>query len=105
MNSFGEENSNYGEAFKNFIDIPIKTLDSYNLKNVSYIKIDVQFHELEILQGGTKTLTGNDPVLCIECEQKNEKQINYTNEIIKYLKELKYSIIGSYIKEIFFKKT
>jgi Iap family predicted aminopeptidase len=66
--------------------------------------MDVQFHELEVLKGATKTLTNNDPVLCIECAQRNEKEINYTNEIIQYLKELKYSITGKYIKEIFFKK-
>ena len=99
-NSFEEE----GGSFKNFIDIPKRTLDSFNLKNVNYIKMDVQFHELEVLKGATKTLTNNDPVLCIECSQRNEKEINYTNEIIKYLKELKYSITGKYIKEIFFKK-
>lgn len=99
-NSFEEE----GGSFKNFIDIPKTTLDSFNLKNVNYIKMDVQFHELEVLKGATKTLTDNDPILCIECAQRNEKEINYTNEIIRYLKELKYSIVGNSLKEIFFKK-
>jgi len=99
-NSFEEE----GGSFKNFIDIPKTTLDSFNLKNVNYIKMDVQFHELEVLKGATKTLTDNDPILCIECAQRNEKEINYTNEIKKYLKELKYSIVGNSVKEIFFKK-
>ena len=99
-------NSFEGEikSFKNFINIPKRTLDSFNLKIVNYIKMDVQFHELEVLKGATKTLTNNDPILCIECAQRNEKEINYTNEIIQYLKELKYSITGKYIKEIFFKK-
>ena len=27
----------------------------------------------------------NDPVLCIECAQRNQKEINYTNEIIKFV--------------------
>jgi FkbM family methyltransferase len=99
-NSFEEE----GGSFTNFIDIPKRTLDSFNLKNVNYIKMDVQFHELEVLKGATKTLTNNDPVLCIECAQRNEKEINYTNEIIQYLKKLRYSITGKHTKEIFFKK-
>ena len=99
-NSFEEQ----GVSFKNFIDIPKRTLDSFSLKNVNYIKMDVQFHELEVLKGATKTLTQNDPILCIECAQRNEKEINYTNEIIRYLKELKYSIAGNSLKEIFFKK-
>jgi FkbM family methyltransferase len=93
-----------GANFKNFIDIPIRTLDNYNFKNVNYIKMDIQFHELDALIGGTKTLIDNDPVLCIECAQRNQKEISYTNEIIKFLKDLKYSIVGHHIKEIFFKK-
>jgi FkbM family methyltransferase len=93
-----------GANFKNFIDIPIRTLDNYNFKNVNYIKMDIQFHELDALIGGTKTLKNNDPVLCIECARRNQKEINYTNEIIKFLKDLKYSIVGHHIKEIFFKK-
>ena len=93
-----------GANFKNFIDVPIRTLDSYNFKNINYIKMDIQFHELDALIGGTKTLIDNDPVLCIECAQRNQKEINYTNEIIKFVKDLKYSIVGHHIKEIFFKK-
>jgi len=99
-NTLGQDGTN----FKNFIDIPIKTLDNYNFKNVNYIKMDIQFHELDALIGGTKTLIDNDPVLCIECAQRNQKEINYTDEIIKFLKDLKYSIVGHHIKEIFFKK-
>ena len=99
-NSFEEESA----PFTNFIDIPKRTLDSFNIKNVNYIKMDVQYHELEVLKGATKTLTNNDPVLCIECCARNEKELNYTSEIIQYLKELKYSITGKHLKEIFFKK-
>lgn len=100
----GNSFENEGNIFKNFIDMPLKTLDSFCLKNVNYIKMDIQFHELDALIGSTKTLTDNDPVLCIECAQRNDKEINYTNEIIKFLKQLKYSIVGEHIKEIFFKK-
>jgi len=102
--SVGGNSFEGGESFKNFMEISVKTLDSYNLKNVNYIKMDVQFHELEVLKGAARTLTDNDPVLCIECAQRNEKEINYTNEIIQFLKKLKYSIVGNFVKEIFFKK-
>lgn len=66
--------------------------------------MDIQFHELDALIGGTKTLIDNDPVLCIECAQRNQKEISCSNEIIKFLKDLKYSIVGHHVKEIFFKK-
>jgi hypothetical protein len=91
-------------SFKDYIQTPTKTLDSYNFKNLSYIKMDVQFHELEVLHGANKSLIDNDPILCIECAQRNEREINYTNEIIKYLKGLKFSVVGNSLKEIFFKK-
>jgi len=32
----------------NFINIPTKKLDDFKFRNVSYIKTDVQFHELEV---------------------------------------------------------
>ena len=40
----------------NFIKVPTKKIDDYNFQNLSYIKMDVQFHELEVLEGATKTL-------------------------------------------------
>ena len=36
--------------------VQANVLDSYNFKNVDYIKIDVQFHELEVLEGSLETL-------------------------------------------------
>ena len=48
-------------------------LDELNLENVDYIKIDVQFHELEVIEGSVDTLNRNNPVLCIEAARKMKK--------------------------------
>ena len=37
------------------ITVEKKRLDDYNFMNVDYIKIDVQFYELNVLQGAYKT--------------------------------------------------
>ena len=50
------------------IRVKTKTLDSVVRKNMapSLIKIDVEGHEVEVLQGGRNTLTDSKPLLIIE---------------------------------------
>ena len=88
----------------NFINIPTKKLDDFKFRNVSYIKMDVQFHELEVLEGATKTLKYNSPVLCIECARRNAVELNYVKKIVSLLNKLNFKIIGGLGKELFFKK-
>ena len=87
-----------------FVPIPTKKLDDFNFRRISYIKMDVQFHELKVLEGAKKTLKTNSPVLCIECARRNDKELNYVNAIINFLKSLDYNIVGGLGKELFFKK-
>jgi FkbM family methyltransferase len=42
------------------------TLDSYNLKNISMIKIDVEGHEEEVLKGAINTINETHPIIFIE---------------------------------------
>lgn len=46
--------------------VPIRTLDSYNLQNISMIKIDVENHELYVLHGARKTILKNKPIVFVE---------------------------------------
>jgi FkbM family methyltransferase len=45
----------------------LKTLDSYNLKDISFIKIDVEGAELDVLQGGVNTIKESNPHILFEC--------------------------------------
>ena len=40
--------------------VPVKTLDSFGLKNVDFLKIDVEGYELEVIKGATTTLMENN---------------------------------------------
>lgn len=55
------------------IEVPLITLDKLNLKNVAVIKIDVEGHEINVLQGSIQTLTTNKPTIIVECEERHNK--------------------------------
>jgi FkbM family methyltransferase len=51
--------------------VPMKTLDSFNLTNVGFIKIDVEGHEEAVLRGGLDTIRREMPNLMIEIEERH----------------------------------
>lgn len=54
------------------IEIEVKTLDSFEFTNISLIKIDVEGHELSVLEGSYETIRKNKPVLVTEASTKEE---------------------------------
>ncbi|MCX4909010.1 FkbM family methyltransferase [Streptomyces sp. NBC_00878] len=52
------------------LDVPCLTLDSLNLHDVDFIKIDVDGNELAVLRGATTLLTRDRPALFIELEAR-----------------------------------
>ena len=86
------------------IEIETKQLDDYRFTNIDYIKIDVQFYELFVLEGATETLKINNPLLCIECARRNKEELEYVKKINDFLVNLGYKVVGGVGKELFFKK-
>ena len=41
------------------VEVPTRTLDSFRLKNIGFLKIDVENHEKEVLEGAVQTLQEN----------------------------------------------
>jgi FkbM family methyltransferase len=80
---------NLKTAHENDSDIIIlNTLDSFNIQNVSFIKIDVEGSERKVLDGAINTIINNLPTILIEiwCTSKNSIK-KYTEE--KNLPEIK----------------
>lgn len=49
-------------------NVDAKTLDSYNLTNIGFIKIDVEGFEEQVIRGGIKTIIENNfPPILFEC--------------------------------------
>ena len=73
--------SSAGESVK------VATLDSYAYSEVSFIKIDVEGHELQVLEGAVNTIKMNKPVILLEYHKEAdwdkirvliEEELNYT---------------------------
>ena len=75
----------------NYKKVPVKTkkLDDIEIGNkIGLIKIDVEGHERNVLQGGIETVKNNKPVLLVEIEERHTK-IPIT-ETINFIKSIGY---------------
>ena len=70
------------------ISVEVIRLDDLNLADVAFIKIDVEGHELSLLNGAHEFFTANRPVCIIECRERNRRQVEefFTNLQVGYRK-------------------
>jgi FkbM family methyltransferase len=69
-------------------EIEVKTLDSFNIDNISFIKIDVEDNELQVLLSSQITLKkSNYPKILFEMNKSNP-------QLIEFLKGIDYDIIS-----------
>ena len=67
-------------------DIKIVTLDSFELTNIDFIKIDVDGYEDLLLQGAMETLSNNKPVVNIEMKTiKRRDVVDVSQKILRKL--------------------
>ena len=66
-------------------EITLKKIDDFNFDNeISFMKIDVEGHEMEVIEGGKLFIKKNKPVLLVEIEERHSKKnihhsIDYIN--------------------------
>jgi FkbM family methyltransferase len=65
--------------------VELRPLDSFDLENVSVMKIDVEGYQAEVLKGATKTIRRWKPVLIIEIQKEARE------ETFKLLEEFSYT--------------
>tara|TARA_B100000212_G_scaffold340019_1_gene319646 strand:- start:1011 stop:1766 length:756 start_codon:yes stop_codon:yes gene_type:complete len=79
-------NENNFENYENF-EIQTKKIDEFSFDNkISFIKIDVEGHELEVIEGAKNTIKRDKPVLLVEIEKQYTKKevaesINFINSL------------------------
>jgi len=80
------------------ITVQARTLDSFKLRNVGFIKIDVEGFELEVLKGAQDTLSRNGyPKILFECwgdwkEAEGVPAKKLKAELFLYLEQIGYTI-------------
>lgn len=67
-NNFG---GGYDSSDVEVIKVRMQRLDDFMLKEVGFIKIDVEGYELSVLEGSVKTISENKPSLLIEIEERH----------------------------------
>lgn len=83
-----------GEFSSELIEVECKTLDLFveenNMKQLDFIKIDVEGHELKVLHGADESIKRFRPMMLIEIEQRHH---NFSiNKIFEYIESLNYKI-------------
>ena len=83
-------------------DVETKKLDSFNFPNeISFIKIDVEGHEFEVIKGAENTIKKNKPVLLVEIvEEYTQTKVTDT---LDYINSLGYG--SFYFKDNILKST
>jgi len=78
-----------GEGWEK-IDIPVIRLDDYvdehDVGKVTFIKCDVEGHELDVFKGGEKLLARDHPAMLFECNEAEAQK----GELFAYLDDLGY---------------
>jgi FkbM family methyltransferase len=64
------------------IEVKVETLDAYDLRDVRFIKVDVEGSEVEVLMGGRSTIMRDRPVMLLELLSGTyENPIEVTKEV------------------------
>ena len=69
--------------------VPIKTLDSFNIQDIGFIKYDVEGFETKAIMGSMETIKRSWPVIIVEQNRGNL-------DAVDLLKSIGYQCLGAY---------
>lgn len=74
--------------------VPLSTLDAFQLENISFIKIDVENFEYEVLQGAYQTIMNNRPIIIIEVmARRTPDRLEKTIQTLNLLTGMGYHLV------------
>ena len=74
-------------------DIPLRTLDSLELREVDFIKLDCEGYELYALRGAERTILDNSPVIIVEQKPGRAQRFGLPQTgAVDYLRGFGYSV-------------
>tara|TARA_B110000967_G_C18720112_1_gene477178 strand:- start:36 stop:746 length:711 start_codon:yes stop_codon:yes gene_type:complete len=82
------ERSKKINSWNNVYNVKMNTLDKYNFKNISIIKIDVEGHEINVLNGALNTILKNKPKILIEVWNRPKRK----KEFLEFMKKINYKV-------------
>lgn len=79
-----------GETDQIYIEVPVLSLDNLVrekvIQNIEFIKIDVEDHELNVVQASSFVIKRDRPIILIEIEQRHHKEpiVTIFNQVVDY---------------------
>jgi FkbM family methyltransferase len=57
-------------------EVTLRTLDSFAIPSVDFIKIDVEGHEIEVLKGSAATIEESRPIVLVELKKEHVQEVD-----------------------------
>ena len=76
------------------IEVQVKPLDEFTLSDVTFIKIDVEGHDVEVLTGASETIKRWRPYVLVEVGTRNLQTVDRYFDAIAYRKVNFAELIG-----------
>jgi FkbM family methyltransferase len=76
------------------VTVKVKKLDDIGIRNIGFMKVDVEGFEMEVLEGASATIREYMPNLLIEIEQRHHNSRSI-HEVFRYLQS--YGYVGSFV--------
>ena len=85
------------------LEINVRTLDSFDLNFIDYIKIDAEGYEIEVVEGAKNLIEKCKPFIHIEAKKKVMVKQNITmNAIEELFKRINYKQVLSVKSELLY---
>tara|TARA_A100001011_G_scaffold368296_1_gene422442 strand:+ start:124 stop:759 length:636 start_codon:yes stop_codon:yes gene_type:complete len=98
-----KETGNTHASEKGNLNVEIRTLDSFDLNFIDYIKIDAEGYEIEALIGAKKLIEKCKPFIHIEAKKKVMVKQNISmNDIEDYFESINYKQVLSVKSELLY---